>query len=154
MQERGASVALILSGEKFVLIRRVQRAEDPWSGNYALPGGMIKPNESPAYAVLREVMEEVGLSFHKQDISESLPVAHPVSRPELTVYPFVIRVPVIGELAPGDEVAEARIFSMGSRIETTNPENGFPAFNFGGWIVWGLTYRILLSYLNRKVQKS
>ena len=53
-----------------------------------------------------------------------------------------------------DPIAEARIFSMGSRIETTNPENGFPAFNFGGWIVWGLTYRILLSYLNRKVQKS
>ncbi len=151
---RGASVALILSGDNFVLIKRAQRAGDPWSGNYALPGGMIKQNESPEDAVVREVMEEVGLRFLKEDISGRLPLSHPVSRPGLTVHPFVIHVSEIGGLVPGDEVAEARICSLGSRSETTNPDNGFPAFNFSGWIVWGLTYRILLSYLNLRNQKS
>ncbi len=154
MSERGASVALIMKGDDFVLIRRIQRAQDPWSGNFALPGGMIKAGETPEDAVLREVKEEVNLSFSRIDIRHELPVAHPVSRPQMNVHPFVIYAKEIGTPVPGDEVAEARVVSLETRLNCTNPENGFPAFDFNGWIVWGLTYRIIQSYLNYRSQKS
>ncbi|HII81785.1 MAG TPA: NUDIX domain-containing protein, partial [Ferroplasma sp.] len=34
-----AAVALILNGNKFLLIKRADQEGDPWSGHMALPGG-------------------------------------------------------------------------------------------------------------------
>ncbi len=48
--------ALIRDGEGRLLLE--QRADD---GRWSLPGGAIDPGESPAAALIREVLEETGL---------------------------------------------------------------------------------------------
>jgi 8-oxo-dGTP pyrophosphatase MutT (NUDIX family) len=62
-----ASVALVLAGGaelSLCLIRRAERAGDPWSGHLALPGGHSEPTDAhPRAAAERETLEEVGLAL-------------------------------------------------------------------------------------------
>lgn len=150
MDNGSAAVAIVTDGSSFVLIRRALFQGDPWSGNFALPGGHIKAGETPEEAVLREITEEIGLTFRSSDIAGSLETAHPVSRPWMDVYPFIIRAAGFQGIVNGKEVSESRIVRFDSGKVAVNSENGKPSLDFDGWIVWGLTYRILRSYARSK----
>jgi len=54
--------ALIYFDDKVLLI---QRKNDPYKGEWALPGGFMDMNETPEQAVIRELQEETGLVFEK-----------------------------------------------------------------------------------------
>src|SRR5437763_16604366 len=62
-----AVVAILLSQDSAdalstLLIHRMARSNDPWSGQIGLPGGRVEKFEgSPHEALEREVREEVGL---------------------------------------------------------------------------------------------
>ena len=154
MSERKAAVAIVSDSVSFVLIRRAEFDRDPWSGNYALPGGHIKAGETPEEAVIRETFEEIGMVFSAKDIQCRLEAAHPVSRPEMEVIPFVVRTDSFEGIKKGEEVREVRVVRFDSGIRTTNKENGRPALDFDGWIVWGLTFRILNSYLSINIKRT
>jgi ADP-ribose pyrophosphatase YjhB (NUDIX family) len=154
MSENKATVAIVTDSVSFVLIKRAEFEGDPWSGNYALPGGHIKSGESPEDAVLRETFEEIGLNFSPENIAFRLEVAHPFSRPEMDVIPFVVRTNSFAGMRNGEEVKEIRVARFDSGIRTTNIENKRPALDFSGWIVWGLTFRILNSYFNSQFRRT
>lgn len=48
------------------MIKRVARGSNP--GQWALPGGMLEPGESPTEAALRELHEETGVGAGSDDI--------------------------------------------------------------------------------------
>ncbi|WP_254508253.1 NUDIX domain-containing protein [Anatilimnocola floriformis] len=50
--------AVVLRGEKFLVIRRSQTVRSP--GKYCFPGGSIEAGETEAQAVVREFSEELG----------------------------------------------------------------------------------------------
>ena len=154
MSESKAAVAIVSDSVSFVLIRRAEFEGDPWSGNYALPGGHIKAGESPEDAVIRETFEEIGMVFSAGDIQCRLEAAHSVSRPEMEVIPFVVKTDSFDGIKSGEEVREIRVVRFDSGVRTTNMENGHPALDFQGWVVWGLTFRILDSYLSRNIRKT
>jgi 8-oxo-dGTP diphosphatase len=52
----GAEV-LIVDGDRVLLVRR---AQEPWRGQWELPGGFVELGEHPAVAARREVAEELG----------------------------------------------------------------------------------------------
>ena len=52
------AVVFNLDHSKILLI---QRKNDPYKGQWALPGGFLDENEDPATAVARELTEETGL---------------------------------------------------------------------------------------------
>lgn len=51
--------ALVLDGERLLMIRR---GTEPDKGRWSVPGGRVEPGESDADAVVREALEETGLT--------------------------------------------------------------------------------------------
>jgi len=158
-EDANAAVALLLmlEGETayILLVRRVQDAHDPWSGQIALPGGKREPSDKDLKkTVVRETMEETNINL--LDNCQLVGVMSPFQSkrlPEMRVLPFVFlarRKPHIKlnkkELNEYhwtclDVLARNRTIAKFSFGEV-------PAFIVGDAIVWGLTYRILESLLS------
>lgn len=146
--EKRAAVAIIRNEDDALLIRRKVFPGDPWAGHIAFPGGHVHDSETIEQGVLREVQEEVYLSFSEAQISYVMEAMHPNRAPGLTVYPVIIDTGNFEGAGAGPEVDDIRVVNIRDFRETRHPENGFPALDYGGWIVWGLTYRIIMRYLD------
>jgi 8-oxo-dGTP pyrophosphatase MutT (NUDIX family) len=134
-----AAVGVLLKGRSTLLIRRVERDGDPWSGQVAFPGGRWKPGEDLLGTAVREVEEEVGV--RPTTLAGTLPPFSPRNAPWLKVVPHVF-TEWVGDPRPNPaEVAEMRWVSRGD-LQVTE-WMGAPAYAVGNWIIWGLTYRIL-----------
>ncbi len=138
-----AAVGILQNGTQTLLIRRMEFPGDPWSGNIAFPGGHIKDGETIHQGLLREINEEVSMELKETQIVRGLESVTPFRAPNLLVYPFILTVEGFSEAKPGPEVAEIRVVNLQDYKQTRHPTNGFPALDYGGWIVWGLTYRII-----------
>jgi 8-oxo-dGTP pyrophosphatase MutT (NUDIX family) len=156
---RHAVVAAILrdspQGAEVLLIRRAEHELDPWSGHMALPGGHADAGDDSLVATaVREISEEVGLDLLEHaELLGRLPEMLAVPR-QLAIHPLVFALETGHEpLANPAEVQEvvwsalAHLRSPKAQIshELSTPQQRyrFPAFDVGGRVVWGLTYRIL-----------
>jgi 8-oxo-dGTP pyrophosphatase MutT (NUDIX family) len=156
---RHAVVAAILRdsprGPEVLLIRRAEHELDPWSGHMALPGGHGDAvDDSLAATALREVAEEVGLDLLEHaELLGRLPEVIALPR-QLTIYPLVFALESGHEPranpAEVQEVVWASLEHLSSPSAQSSHElsvrregHHFPAFDVGGRVVWGLTYRIL-----------
>ncbi len=143
-----SAVGLITRNDLIVLVKREQRTGDPWSGDIAFPGGHVKAGESPLQGVLREILEEVNLKLSPESIVLAMKPAFSMKMPDMPVYPFVLKADSFEGISPGPEISQVRVVSLSERRDSQNPVNGMPAYDFQGWIVWGLTYRILRDYIS------
>jgi 8-oxo-dGTP pyrophosphatase MutT (NUDIX family) len=157
-----AAVALILAGPEADLslsfIRRADRADDPWSGHMAFPGGRadISDDSHPAVAE-RETLEEVGLRLERPALIGPLPqmaVRRGRTDTGITLSSFVY---YIGEalvpFLPNHEVADAYWIplthlwapnnSTTLSISVNGVETDYPAIGYRGNFIWGLSYRVL-----------
>ncbi len=162
---RNAAVAMVLCerpehGLSALFIRRADHPDDPWSGQMAFPGGRFEPyDRTLVRAAIRETREEVGLSLTQDmllgrlsDVSGGRLSLH-----RLAVSPFVFFVPTQPELRPNYEVANTVWVPMSYLGDPANiqpyvfpldPEKReFPAWQFEGYTIWGLTYRIIANYM-------
>lgn len=157
-----AAVALILrerAGLEVLLIERVEKEGDPWSGQIALPGGRMDPQDAtPLDTVRRETMEEVSIDLDGccRRLGR-LPEMSPVNVPELAVFPFVYSLRVQVEAKAGEEAQEAfwapitslRRSRTSAKVRVRGTDLEVPAFACGGRTVWGLTFRILSALLEK-----
>lgn len=159
---RWAAVAVIVAPEPdaVLLIRRAERAGDPWSGHIGLPGGRLDPTDPDLqHTALRETFEEVGWQLEPSQALGILPDVWPrTPLPRLIVVrPYVFAADHRPDLVLSDEVAEAFWVPLAQLrdpsiyretvIELRGERRGFPAFHIGGHVVWGLTERILTPLL-------
>lgn len=167
VDERGdsliwAAVAVILAPEpdSLLLIRRAERADDPWSGHMALPGGRKDPSEPDLLATaIRETAEETGLALHPEhrigtldDVVPRTPVLPPIA-----VRPYVFVLEHRPELSLNPEVAAARWVPLdfllhphtynSVQLEIRGEQRVFPAYRLDDSVVWGMTERILSNLL-------
>jgi len=158
-----AAVAIVLrensTGPQILLIRRAERAGDPWSGHMAFPGGREDPrDESLLATALRETREELSLDLsYAGRLLGALSVLPAIARGRATgmvIAPFVFELTEEAPIAyKPDEVSEAVWVPveplMRGALRTTIPYEmsgqrlTLPAHDFEGRIVWGLTYRML-----------
>ena len=163
-QGREAAVGVVLrdvSDPEVLLIRRAERAGDPWSGHMAFPGGLSAPDDADlAHTLIRETREETGIVLPKAAILGPLdPVAPATPRlPPIVIAPFVARVPA-GTPATPDlrEVVDAYWIPLSYLRDERNAHDflyeadalryRFPSVRFGEHVIWGLTHRILQQFL-------
>src|SRR5690348_3736518 len=163
-----AAVALVLldsvpagTGLEILLIRRAERAGDPWSGQIAFPGGRYERGDPDLLATaIRETREETGVDLAQAERLGSLDDLYPrtPTLPPVVVRPFVFaldrRPP---PLVPSDEVQRAfwlplsRLGEAGVRREITltlrGVERTFPAYLVDDELIWGMTERILTPFI-------
>jgi 8-oxo-dGTP pyrophosphatase MutT (NUDIX family) len=161
-----AAVALLLrpaaAGPELLLIHRAEREGDPWSGHVALPGGRAAPDDaSLAATAARESREEVGIdpaaAGRLLGALDDL-VPRSARLPSIGVSPYVFAVPAGTEAVPNHEVQAAvwvgvdelldpgavteHLYELGGGLTTA-----FPAFGARGYVIWGMTHRILTGFL-------
>ncbi|HEV8410126.1 MAG TPA: CoA pyrophosphatase [Gemmatimonadaceae bacterium] len=157
-----AAVALVLRETpddqlELLFIKRAARADDPWSGQIAFPGGRRDAiDASLEETALRETREEVGFDLLRDG---TIIGALDESRPRIPVLPPVIVRPFVATIAfdatggPSDEVEEyfwaplAEILDPTASRITELPVKGNtvlrPAIHYAGNVIWGMTEGIL-----------
>ena len=155
----------------FLAIRRAESRRDPWSGQMALPGGALDPCDAGLLeAAVRETWEETGLALAPQDeVSEAQRKASVLGRigclrpvmsraPAITIWPFVFRVGADASArVASPEVASVHWFPVAALEDETRlgthlwRHEGvgyrFPCVRLGGRVIWGLTFRVLMRFL-------
>lgn len=156
-----AAVALLLvpasPGLELLLIKRAEHPGDPWSGQMALPGGRKDPLDAHLLAtVTRETCEEVGVELSPDRLLGELDDLQPRTRilPPVMVRPFVFGLPARPEIRTSGEVALflwvplAQFSERRNRTEVPIPGRGmFPGIAVGGQVVWGMTERIIVPFI-------
>ena len=157
-----AAVAVVLAPdpEGLLLIRRAERAGDPWSGHMALPGGRQEPSESDLLATaVRESAEEVGLALGREQVIGTLDDVVPRNPvlPPVAVRPYVFALPHRPPLRLNPEVAAARWVPLdlllhpatynSVRFDIRGESREFPAYRLDDSVVWGMTERVVSSLL-------
>ena len=163
---RWAAVALILAPdpESFLLIRRADRADDPWSGHLALPGGRWHADDADLLATaIRETREEVGIILEPTNLAGTLGDVVPRTPvlPPISVRPFVFNLAERPPIVPNPEVAGTAWVALAPlrlpdahhelAMEIRGQRRNFPAYRTPLGSVWGLTERILSLLLDQRL---
>lgn len=158
---RRAAVAIVLHDERsprVLLMKRAERAGDPWSGHISLPGGGFQVSDGDLrVTAIRETREELGIDLDTAHLLGNLPALHPrTSGPtgiEVTPFVFVTRAvlePVCGPEALAAFWLPIDLAASGALDGTylyPGSQTEFPSWTYEGHVIWGLTRRILDSLL-------
>lgn len=155
---RRAAVAAVLhdepAGPRVLLMKRVERAGDPWSGHISLPGGGYHAEDlSLVTTAIRETHEELGIDLAGARLLGNLAPMHPrTSGPQgIEVTPFIFATEAALEPVCGPEALAAfwlpiELAASGALDATyvyPSSTMEFPSWTYEGHVIWGLTWRIL-----------
>jgi len=154
---RRAAVAALLHDApepRVLLMKRIEREGDPWSGHISLPGGGYDVEDGDLLATaIRETREELGIELpHDQLLGALSPLGPRSAGPiPIEVTPFVFRCRTAPVAVCGPEALAAFWLPLdvarSGALDTTYTYPGtaltFPAWHYEGHVIWGLTRRIL-----------
>jgi len=165
---REAAVALVLrpappdDALELLFIKRAEYEGDPWSGHVAFPGGRREADDpSLEHTARRETLEELALDLAADGrllgVLDDLHPRTPVL-PPIVVRPFVYALERDVLLAPSAEVAVAfwvpvaDLLRPGAKVSTTVRARGrellVSSFRHDGHVIWGMTERIIKTFLD------
>ncbi len=159
---RRAAVAALLRFDRgapeVLLMQRVQREGDRWSGHVSFPGGREEEHDPDLLATaVRETREEVGLDLSAgARVLGRLDAIRAVARGKvlpMSITPFVFVQEREQALALGPEAQAAFWFPLdraasgelsGDYVHRVGPARlRLPCWRWEGYTVWGLTHRML-----------
>ncbi len=158
-----SAVAVVLrevegQGIEVLLMRRAQRAGDPWSGHMSFPGGRMEPvDRATRDTAVRETFEETGLDLkvsgeYAGRLSEVVTRRHERWAP-MAVTPHVYCLQGAAVWDSNHEVVELVWVPLDFLVNTYNRERmiwkvgrlrwPLPCYFFEGRRIWGLTLLML-----------
>ena len=159
-----AAVAAILVGSgttspDLLLIKRAKRDDDPWSGQMAFPGGRRDLGDANLVdTACRETLEEIGVVLRGDGVVGELDDIRPLSPglPRLVVRPFVFLLDSMPEVVTNFEVdlhlwvqlSDLPALAGTATVTVSGMAIRVPAYNIGPHVVWGLTERIIKSFID------
>jgi len=143
----------------FLMIRRRENPEDPWSGQMAFPGGHADPRDRTLLdTVAREVMEEVGIDVRKHEFIGCLRNIQPKSAP-MIVAPFTFLLTAMVYPTTSREATEILWIPMSFLLNEKNisyfsapiGEKGdsMPSYRYSDHVIWGLSFRIIREIVSK-----
>lgn len=162
---RRAAVSLIVRPSEpdldLLFIQRPISPTDPWSGHIAFPGGHRNAGEDDLGAAIRETEEEVGIDLLGNGVLLGrLDDIQPIrGGPQLAVAAFVFAAPAgtVDRPSPVEvaqslwipirHLADPRSAAEHLHILEQGDRHRFPAVSYDGHVIWGLTYRMLIQFL-------
>lgn len=162
-----AAVAMVLAPDerdlRILLIQRAEHPLDPWSGHMAFPGGRHDLGDTDlVHTAVRETLEEVGIDLARHGrLVGPLDEVQASARGrllDLVIRPYLFALDEpIEPTIDATEVASAfwvpmQVFREDRYHGTAAISRGdfradVPAFQFDGYTVWGLTYRMIRGFL-------
>ncbi|MCH8845952.1 MAG: CoA pyrophosphatase [Proteobacteria bacterium] len=159
-----AAVSLIVTecdSPSVLLLRRAKNKHDPWSGQWAFPGGKWEEGDADLIDTsIRETYEECGCLLSRDELTMTLPFATAgnYSGYPVLVAPFLWRLKEKKELQlDTTEIEEARWQEIeilkdpklhnDDLVIPEYPEIKFPYISLDDIPLWGFTYRVLMDYL-------
>jgi 8-oxo-dGTP pyrophosphatase MutT (NUDIX family) len=155
---REAAVALLLvpDPDRVLLIRRADRAGDPWSGHIALPGGRRETGDVDLRATaIRETFEETGVTIPATSSGATLDDLAPLTPvlPPIVVRPFAfllereLPIRASAEVAAAEWVPFSQLSDPAIRRPAELSVRGAPrvvtGYHLPAGLLWGMTERIL-----------
>src|SRR5690606_18831331 len=141
---------------RLLLVRRVVRPGDPWSGQLALPGGRHEPGDPDlVHTAIRETEEEVGFRLRPEQLRLALDDLAPMSPvlPPIVVRPYLFHVAEAGPLRTSDEVDHAEWLPLevladpairrGTELVLGGTEVRVIGYHLPVGLLWGMTERIV-----------
>ena len=113
--------AVIFRGEEVLLVRRGQ---EPAKGSWSLPGGLVELGEGLAAAVLREVLEETGITVNILGITAVLERIYRDAAGKVPYHYVLVDFAceyVAGTVTPASDAAAARFVSLDTLNEMSLP---------------------------------
>lgn len=159
-----AAVALLLvpDPDRLLLIRRAERAGDPWSGQLALPGGRRQREDEDLLATaIRETLEETAVALTRDWMVAALDDLAPMTPmlPPIVVRPFVFRVPEALPAGVSSEVAHAGWVELEAltgpgvfrraEIDVRGTPRSVEGYHLPEGFLWGMTERIVTPVVRR-----
>ena len=162
-EQADAAVALVVTRKSpsILLVRRAHHVLDPWSGQWAFPGGRVDASDTDLLATCqREVLEECGCQLSTDQYERALPISKAGRRQKqpVIVAPFLWEIPERVDLYPDEsEIASACWQELSYLADPANHDKGviapqyenreFPYIKMGDTPLWGFTYTVLMNYL-------
>jgi 8-oxo-dGTP pyrophosphatase MutT (NUDIX family) len=159
---QAAVLLVVRAGDPFdlLLIKRAEKAGDPWSGHMALPGGRREAGDATLLATaLRETAEETAIEVQPDAVLGALDELRPGSRRRFSIMvaPFVAVVPPGTRAVPSPAEVEAALWiplpHLASEaavdeilVDLEEGSTAFPALSYQDYIIWGLTHRIITTF--------
>lgn len=163
---RRSAVAAVLRFERdmpdVLLMKRIERDSDRWSGHVSFPGGMANAEDADLLATaVRETREEVGLDLPSSarlvgQLDDQVAMARGRILP-MAITPFVFVQTHPAPLTLGDEAESALWLPLdaaatGALDSKLDYRLGpvpmqLPCWRYDGYVVWGLTYQMLSKLL-------
>jgi len=164
---RRAAVAALLRWHEdrpwVLMMKRADRQGARWSGHVSFPGGRAEPEDRDLlHTAVRETAEEIGYDLEAgAKVIGRLDDVMAVARGK--VVPMAIRPFVFEETAPqpialGDEAAATFWLPLddvgAGRLDDTMVYRlgpvpmDFPCWRYDGYVVWGLTYKMITQLMS------
>jgi len=153
-----AGVAAILTLDKEVLlVKRAVRPGDPWSGDWAMPGGKWRKGDANLYeSIKREVMEETSIDISSLRPAGWLPPRSPRISPEMKIMPLILLTSSRLKIVLNDELTDYCWVSLTSLVcekrvmKTSRGEELTDVYLLDETnVVWGITARIIQELIDR-----
>jgi len=143
--------AILTAGEEILVVKRSERKGDPWSGDWALPGGFWRSIDRDLLdTARRETIEEAGIDISGMRVLGWLRARRPTRLRWVEVFPLLLSTTSRVQARTSDEISDFRWVAIKDFLEkeleimSAAGLQRVSAMVCGDVVVWGLTRGVLL----------